>query len=264
MKFEVNVILYSLILFLISCHHEKPKKSFIPTIPPSQTTPPFHGTIFLDPDIIRSSDPSTFINLSYVGTEERIMFDRRENDWVTLTPFLFNANYDDDLSIEIQINPEFQNTDEAKIQALKYAEVIGRLPTALRLDVETAWIHKGTELFGGGNNNLLIHTGQSTLYENDGILEETLVHEASHSSLDAYHSATKGWVSAQELDATFISTYARDFPTREDVAETFLLYVAVRYRADRITPSLKDKIIETIPNRIDYLDRQNFNMYPFE
>ena len=135
MKFEVNVILYSLILYLISCHHEKPKKSFIQTIPPSQTTPPFHGTIFLDPDIIRSSDPSTFINLSYVGTEERIMFDRRENDWVTLTPFLFNANYDDDLSIEIQINPEFQNTDEAKIQALKYAEVIGRLPTALRLDV---------------------------------------------------------------------------------------------------------------------------------
>lgn len=147
---------------------------------------------------------------------------------------------------------------------MKFAEVIGRLPTALRIDVETVWIHKGTEPFGGGNNNLLIHTGQSTLYENDGILEETLVHEASHTSLDAKHSTSSGWVSAQESDGNFISIYARDYPTREDVAETFLLYMAIRYRSDRIDQLLENKILETIPNRIMYFDDQNFNMYPIE
>jgi hypothetical protein len=192
------------------------------------------------------------------------MFDRRVNDWINETPFLFNSTYDDGLSIEIQVNPEFQDSDAAEIEALKFAEVIGRLPTALRIDVETVWIHKGTEPFGGGNNNLLIHTGQSTLYENDGILEETLVHEASHTSLDAKHSTSPGWGSAQESDGNFISIYARDNPTREDVAETFLLYMAIRYRSDRIDQLLENKILETIPNRIMYFDDQTFNMYPIE
>ena len=48
---------------------------------------------------------------------------------------------------------------------------MGRLPTALRAEVETVWIHKGVEPFGGGNYNLLIHTSKSGLYEADGILD---------------------------------------------------------------------------------------------
>jgi len=235
-----------------------------PVIPPRKIQPPFAGTIFLDPDIITDSDKTTFVSLSYAGQATRTMFDRRVNNWIDVTPFLFNSTYDDGLSIEIQVNPEFQRSDAAEIEALKFAEVIGRLPTALRIDVETVWIHKGTEPFGGGNNNILIHTGQSTLYENDGILEETLVHEASHTSLDSKHSNSSGWVSAQESDGNFISTYARDNPTREDIAETFLLYMAIRYRSDRIDQLLEDKILETIPNRIMYFDDQNFNMYPIK
>ncbi|MCE2707691.1 MAG: hypothetical protein ACK5BR_04450 [Bacteroidota bacterium] len=235
-----------------------------PATPKVQVPPPFNGTIFLDPDILTSSDPTTFTNLTYAGQAQRKMFDRRVNDWITTNPFLFKANYTDGLSIEFQINPEFKTVAEAEIQALKYAEVFGRLPTALRKDVKTSWIHLGTQPFGGGNNNLLIHIGQSTLYEKDGILEETLVHEAAHTSLDAAHAASSGWIKAQNLDPGFISTYARDNPKREDVAETFLLYLAIRYRSERISSSLKDKTLETIPNRIKYFDAQNFNMYPIK
>jgi len=253
MKYLKNLIVFGLILCLLSCSNND-----------NGSNPPFSGTIFLDPDIIISSDLSTFESLAYAGQAERTMFDRRVNNWITVNPFIFNANYEDGLSIEFQINPEFQNVDAAEIQALKYAKVIGRLPAALRSDVETSWVHMGTEPFGGGNNNLLIHIGQTTLYENDGILEETLVHEASHTSLDAYHSASTGWMNAQDLDPNFISTYARDYPTREDVAESFLLYMALRYRSDRISSSLKNKILETIPKRIEYFDNQNFNMYPIE
>ncbi len=249
-----NSLFFFLILVIISCSKDEE--------PPA--TPPFAGTIFLDPDIITDSDKTTFVSLSYAGQATRTMFDRRVDNWITITPYLFNSLYDDGLSIEIQVNPEFQDADTSEIVALKFAEVIGRLPTDLRIDIETMWIHKGAEPFGGGNNNILIHTGQSELYENDGILEETLVHEASHTSLDAKHSASSGWVSAQESDGNFISTYAHDNPAREDIAETFLLYMAIRYRSDRINKSLEDKILETIPNRIMYFDNQNFNMYPIE
>jgi hypothetical protein len=192
------------------------------------------------------------------------MFDRRVNNWITVNAYLFNASFDDGLTAEIQVNPEFSSSDAALVEAQKYGEVIGRLPTALRTSVETVWIHKGIQPFGGGNNNLLIHTGQADLYEADGILEETFVHEAAHTSLDSTHAAATGWLAAQTGDGTFISTYARDFPDREDIAESFLPYLAIRYRSDRISQPLADTIVQTIPNRIAYFDNQSFDMYPIE
>ena len=224
--------------------------------------PPFFGTIFIDPDIITASDPTTFQGVSYGGQGLRTMFDRRVNAFIVLNAYLFNASFNDGLAAEIEVNPEFGSSSAALDVAQKYGMVIGRLPTALRADVQTVWIHQGTQPFGGGNNNLLIHTGQSALYEADGILEETLVHEASHTSLDADHASAPGWLAAQAADGEFISNYARDNPGREDIAESFLPYLAVRYRADRISQSLSDTVAQTIPHRITYFNAQSFDMYP--
>jgi hypothetical protein len=223
---------------------------------------PFSGTIFNDPDIITSSDPTTFTGLEYAGTGNRLMFDRRVNAFVTLNAFLFNTTFSDGLATEVQVNPEFETVDAAMGQAIKYSTVIGRLPTALRDDVETVWIHGGVQPFGGGNNNLLIHVGQADLYEADGILEETLVHEAAHTSLDADHASSAGWLASQAADPNYISDYARDNPTREDIAESFLPYLAIRHRPERISPSLAATINNAIPNRIAYFDAQNLDMYP--
>ena len=253
-----SALLFSLLLG--SCGGEDAPTTSTPVV----TLPPFGGTIFIDPDIIRSSDPTTFQNLSFAGQGSRTMFDRRVNDWITVDAYLFNASFDDGLAAEIQVNPEFGESAIALAEAEKYAQVIGRLPTALRKDVETVWIHKGTELFGGGNNNLLIHVGQAGLYLQDGILEETFVHEAAHTSLDAAHASAPVWLAAQSADPTFISTYARDFPRREDIAESFLPYLAIRYRPERISLSLANTIMQTMPNRIAYFDNQLFDMHPIE
>jgi hypothetical protein len=227
-----------------------------------QAIPPFSGTIFIDPDIITSSDPTTFLGSPYAGRGMRWMYDRRVNDWIYVNAYLFNTSFDDGLTSEIQVNPEFGSMAAASIEALTYGTIIGRLPTALRADAQTVWIHQGTQPFGGGNNNLLIHTGQADLYMADGILEETLVHEAAHTSLDADHASAPGWLSAQAADSEFISTYARDFSNREDIAESFLPYLAVQYRMDRISQSLANTILQTIPNRMDYFDSQLLDMYP--
>lgn len=226
------------------------------------TEPPFAGTIFIDPDIITASDPTTFQGLTPAGQGSRVMFDRRVGDWVTVDAYLFGATFDDGLTIEVQVNPEFGSSDAARVVALKYAEVIGRLPTALRAQAETVWIHRGVNPFGGGNNNLLIHTDQADLYEANGFLEETFVHEAAHTSLDAAHASAPGWMAAQDADPTFISTYAAEFPNREDIAESFLLYLAIRFRADRLSASLVNTIVQTMPNRIAYFDGLSLDMYP--
>ena len=225
--------------------------------------PPFEGTIFVGPDILTSEDPSEFISLTEAGKGERVMFDRRVNDWVNNNAYLFNAEYTRSRVIEIQVNPEFDSIS-ASANALKFANVIGRLPAVLIKDVETVWVHKGINLFGGGNNNLLIHTGQAELYETDGILEEVFIHEASHTSLDSEHANSQGWLNAQKNDPVFISTYAKENPDREDIAESFLLYLAFRFRSDRISESIKNSILNAIPNRIAYFDDQSFDMFPVE
>jgi hypothetical protein len=225
-------------------------------------SPPFSGTIFIDPNILKASDPTTFESIAYAGRGNRTMFDRRVDSFIVLDAFLFNVKFSDGLSAEIQVNPEFGSIPAAMAEANKYGIVIGRLPTVLRSKVKTVWIHQGVQPFGGGNNNLLIHTGQADIYSASGILEETFIHEAAHTSLDADHATAAGWLAAQRDDPSFISTYARDNPIREDIAESFLPYLALRYRSDRIPASLASTIIRTIPNRIAYFYRQNFNMFP--
>jgi hypothetical protein len=232
------------------------------TLSATKAGPPFSGTIFIDPDIITGEDPSAFENLEDAGRGRRQMYDRRPADWVNLNAYLFTGSYDDGLEIEFQVNPEFGTQDNAREQALKYAGVIGRLPTSLRRDVETSWIHKGVNPFGGGNRNLLIHTGQGENYIASGILEETFVHEAAHTSLDARHANSSGWRAAQSADPEFISTYARDNQNREDIAESFLVFLAVRYREERISNSLQKKITDAIPNRIAYFDELSLDWYP--
>jgi len=227
----------------------------------ASAAPPFDGTIFLDPDIIIATDPTTYFKLVDKGRGNRSMFDRRINRFRTYNAHLFEASFRDLPVVEVQVNPEFSR-GKARLLAAKYARVIGKIPKCLRLNVKTVWIHDGVEPFGGGNRNLLIHTGQSTEYEADGILEETFVHEAAHTSLDAAHRASAGWRSAQNSDPEFISTYARDNPSREDIAESFLMWLAVRYRPERIDSTLRNTISSTIPARLNYFTGRRFDVRP--
>jgi hypothetical protein len=224
---------------------------------------PYSGTIFIDPDIITSSDPSAIQSTTYAGRNWAWVFDRRTNNWGWIYAYSFNVVWDDGITSVAQVNPEFGSTSAAMVQAQKYAFHIGQLPACLRVDVDEIWIHKGTQPFGGGNNSILIHTGQSAVYESSGILEETLVHEATHTSLDAAHAASSGWLNAQNQDNSYISTYAQSNPTTEDVAESFLTWLAVRYRRPVISYYDYITIASTIPNRLSYFDAQNFNLYPF-
>ncbi len=224
--------------------------------------PPYSGTIFIDPDIITPTDSSAYQSVTYTGQGMRTVYDRRVSNWVTINAYLFDVVWNDGLTSEAQINPEFGSVAAATVEAEKYAWSIGQLPTCLRVDVDEIWIHLGTEPFGGGNNSILIHTGQSTIYEADGILEETLVHEACHTSLDARHAASAGWLNAQNLDPTFISTYARDHPTREDIAESFLTWLMVRHRRDSISQQDYDAITMAIPNRLAYFDSIPCDLFP--
>lgn len=133
---------------------------------------PFSGTIFLDPDIVTASDPSAVWGISYVGIGRRQVYDRRLKAFAMMDMHLARATYFDDRTIEVQVNPEFGAPEAAMVEAEKYARLVGQLPAVLRAKVQTMSIHKGAQPFGGGNANILIHTGQAALYEAQGIIED--------------------------------------------------------------------------------------------
>ena len=173
-----------------------------------QLDPPFSGTVWLDPDIITPSDPTVFEDITAAGRGERTMYDRRVGDLITVNAYLFNAQFDDGRTVEIQVNPEFDSASAAMVEANKYGRAIGRLPAVLRTKVERVWIHKGDNSWGGGDNRILIHVG--LLSGGDEFIEEVLVHESAHVALDGIHSEAPAWIAAQEADGNYISVYARD------------------------------------------------------
>lgn len=234
--------------------------------PPGNTglRPPALGsTSFIDPDILTDADQSTLTGLVAGGQAERTMYDGRVGGSVTVDAHVFEASFDDGLTAEVQVNPEFATADAALV-ADKYARALGRLPTVLRTGIETLWIHDGIALFDGRGTAMLIHVGQADLYENDGFLEEALVPEAVHISLQPQHGSSTGWREAQALDNGFISQQAEDSPTTEDVPQSFLPYMAILYKQDRITQFLASTIVNQIPARLTYFDEQIFDMHPLQ
>ena len=244
-----------LCLPLVACGEDEPAG------PPALRPPTLGPTTFIDPDVLTETDVTSLDALVPNGQGMRTMFDRRVDGNVTVDAYLFDASFDDGLSLEIQVNPELGDS-LANALAEQYAASIGRLPNILRRDIDVVWVHDGDELFGGGADNLLIHVDQAVSYYNDGFLEEALAHQAAHTSLDAAHATSAGWLDAQSVDNGFISMPAQDNPTTEDVAESFLPWLAVVTGDGRVTDFLRATIAAQIPARLFYFDAQGFDLHP--
>lgn len=223
---------------------------------PVQVNPPlapaYSGTVYIDPGIITASDPTSFRSVTATGRGMRTTFDRRTATWVTLDMWLFRAQFGTSKTVEVQVNPEFTQ-QQAQVEAERHARHLGRIPAFSFRDIDMIWIHGGKQLYGGGNRSILVHTEQTTEYEAGGWTEEVMLHESGHTSLDSSHAMAPRWLEAQRADGVAISTYARDNPTREDVAETISIWFALRFRASRLSANDQQKL-RTVPNRLAYFD----------
>ena len=221
--------------------------------------PPFEGTAYISPRVIDSNDPSSFRNIEYAGRGTRDIFDRRIGAWTRAEVFLFDVQYSG-RELEFQVNIEFGSVEAARRQVDTYAPAFGQLPAFLMTGAREVEIHGGDENHGGNTHNgtFHIHSGQGETDIRNGFLEEVLIHEAAHVSLDRLHAMTPAWRAAQEADAGFVSNYARDHPDREDFAESVLPWYAVRRRSERLDAATRTAILEQIPNRLEYFDQQGW------
>ena len=217
--------------------------------------PPFEGTAWVSPHVITSMNPTTFLNVTTGPKAERKIFDRRSGAWETLSVYVFEARFSDrKRPIEFRVHPEFGSFAVARERAQFYADVLGRVPSCLKRDIDFFVINKGFKDAGGGNSSIIMHDDYGVDTFRKGFLEEILVHEAAHTSLEASLMSSSVWINAQTKDPEFISTYARDNPAREDVAESFLLYLAQKYRSESLSEEDLAKIREAMPQRINVFD----------
>ncbi len=230
----------------------------------------FKKNLYHDCDIIMKKDPTTFLNLSFLGVENIKWFDARlytENSMkyeIYFDAFIFKARFEKGKDVTIRVNSEFKTKEKAEKIAKKYAKIIGQLPSFLKVPhLLTLTIHKGSGGWGGGNSDILIHTGFSL---SSKCVEEVMIHEGAHVSIDFFY-ALKGkkgirWEDAANKDNIYVTPYARKNPFREDIAETINWWIAVRCKKDRISKSTYKKIVQNIPNRLEFFDNQDFDTYP--
>ncbi len=228
---------------------------------------PFASTSRISPSIL-GPDSTWLQSVMYTGRGIRTVFDRRFDDWIRTRAFLFDAHISAQV-VEFRVNAEFGDVEAARTEVDRFAAALGRLPAAFLSNVASVTINGGEGAWGGGLDMdqagmMLIHKHSAWDAIRRGFLEEIFLHEAAHASLDHAHARGAGWRAAQVADGVFISDYARNNPVREDIAESAIMYFAVRYRPESLTSDERWIILTSIPNRLAYFDEQDFDMSPYE
>jgi len=230
------------------------------------------GTVFLYPQTITDKDPSTFKSISDTPKTETgvSMYDREAQEgkgaWISIDAWVFDVTYNDGISCQVRVRKVNYTQSEASSLAKQYATMMGQIPACLRKGVSYVNLMKGDREWGGNSSTkaLDIQIGKlSNEYQQKGIMEETLVHESCHAALDPLFYTKEDWMKSRKKDNTFISQYAADNPEREDVAESFVPYLAVAYRPSRISEEDFKKIKGSIPNRMKLFADRNLEMLPF-
>ena len=241
----------------------------------AQGTPPFPGGLWdLSPTIITDADRTVFRGATYRGEHERHMWLIRENVWTNgdHAVHVFDVDFDR-IRVEFQVHPELGDEADAREEVETYAPMIGRLPRALlehlrEVEIQQNGLFWSSRGYDREPSAGVIHISIAAadawkMRGLDGFAEEILFHEAVHVSLDPDHRDHPDYFDAQHADRIYISNHARNSPYNEDFAETSLAWFAVRYRPERISPTQHQAIIEAVPNRLAYFDRQNFDMSPY-
>jgi hypothetical protein len=166
---------------------------------------PFVATADTVFDIIRDSDPSAFVCLSYEGRATRQMWDKRRDDEFDLNVFLFTAHFSDMPAIDIILNPEFETPEAARNEAGKYTERLGRVPLVFRHGIRQVGIHKGEEGFHADTGKVFVYSGTADRRISENHLEESLLHEGVHATLDHRYRLSPEWIATQESDARFLT-----------------------------------------------------------
>jgi hypothetical protein len=237
------------------------------------------STLGVSNGLIRHDDPSTLAEVVFV--ENGIRYHARGENWsgYLTGPFranVFEARYlnGGTMNIVVEASIEFSTAEQV---AQKVGFIYGQAPDLLRAGMRDFIMLPG---MGHPSSGPVTTFYLNVFYGMGNRVEEGFIHDMGHASLDwPARNATfdiidnrtliphpgvtsrNEWLNAARIDNYYVSTYANDNPEREDIAESIMHYLIVRWRPERFDPYLIKFIENAIPNRIAYLDTFEFG-YP--
>ena len=235
----------------------------------AQQSPPYAGTVYLDPGWVAPEDPTSLTEVTYRGQEFATLFDRRVNAFRYVSTYSYALNFSDAVSVVARVNTEFPQEEAPEITE-KWGNVLGQLPLGLLAGLGELHLQPGDQLMGGNDatnpTHVLIHTVHGDRNLSLGWAEEEVLHELAHAVLQQLQN-TSAWLDAQSADNCYISSYAADYPTQEDVAESLAPYLALKLRPERVRVSDQQQISDCISARIavfdDYFESNDIDLYPW-
>ena len=240
------------------------------SIPISKKKYVFIDEVSLKKRLIKKKAPTTLKELKFLKKTENKTFSSDQglpefckscNKYkkISYDAYIFYAHFESGNIIKILVNTKYKNFKKAEKLALRYATLMGQLPSFLnkKNGVNSIIIHKGRRRWFASGKDITIYPS-SDWYDH----EKILIHEAAHAAFQYRLLDDANWKAAVDADGKYITKYART-NEREDAAETVVFWVALRC-VDSISKRTKKRILKSIPNRIKHLDKMNFDTYPLE
>ena len=261
-----------------------PEPVFVETRKPPGDAPDglvLRGTVWESPDVMTPDDPSALDSIVYAGRGMRRFYDRSIQGWRDdLDLFLFAAHFEGDTVLQVEAHPAYGIVDSARVFVDMFVPSMGPLPRFLidharEVEIMPQVPEKPSALGAGGLGCQKSYHWRGDVRGEwqEPFLEEVAMHEGSHAVLEGCcHGETCAelggarsdeWRAAQAADSMFITDYARNYPEREDMAETLWAWFVSRCVSDRLHPEYKRRIDEGIPHRLVYFDSLNLDMRPW-
>ncbi|MEO1638960.1 MAG: hypothetical protein AAFU41_06895 [Pseudomonadota bacterium] len=204
-----------------------------------------------DLDFILPHDPGACWSIDYNGVERTEMYDPRRNSLFVDDALRFLISFPDQ-QMRINVHPA---VGDPEMRASQIAASISRLPAQMRNGVAYVNILDGNgsawEESAGGFFTVYDQLMERRLAEHD--LDETVFHEAAHLFLEPVIGRDPDWSSNQRADGAFITEYAAENPTKEDLAESALFAWTMLHHPGRLPPHVESAVRDIMPNRLDYL-----------
>jgi len=172
-----------------------------------------------DIDFILGTDPDSFVELVFIGREDRETPQAPNGgDLFDTDTFIFDAVFSDGETMEIWCHSSFVTEEAAREYAEKLGPRLGKLPAFQRNMI----------------NHVVIH------------------HESVHASYQFMYEDHPDWTSAQAADPTYVTKYAQDNPRLEDIAESALFAYTYLTYPGRLSSDIEDWLEQNIPNRLAF------------
>lgn len=207
-----------------------------------------------DIDFIRSDDPSQFASLSYLGQQRKEMPSKFSDELFDNNTYVFEASFTDGKKIGIWCSSAFGSRNSAQVYADKLTPRLGKLPKIQRDMLDHVCIHSGNETAHAETQGhfFILYSQNMDQRINTNDLEETVFHESVHASIQDSYENSSQWRNAQAADSAYITDYAQNYPSLEDMPETALFCYAMLKYPDRLPQYVKDWINSNIPNKLAF------------